>query len=128
MGISLATFGVAAAVDSTKVQANRAKLADAARKLAANPNDLVAEKDRQELPARIVAQKTEGFFKDITTSADGASLHRLQFMVWTLALAVVFVVTVWRTIGMPDFDATMLGLMGITSGTYAGLKLPENKA
>jgi hypothetical protein len=28
---------------------------------------------------------------------------------------------------MPDFDATMLGLMGITSGTYVGLKVPENK-
>ena len=54
-------------------------------------------------------------------------MHRLQFIVWTLALAAVFVVTVWRTVGMPDFDATMLGLMGITSGTYVGLKLPENK-
>jgi hypothetical protein len=28
---------------------------------------------------------------------------------------------------MPDFDAPLLGLMGITSGTYVGLKIPEKK-
>lgn len=98
MGISLATFGTAAAVDAEKAQRNRATVC-----------------------------KSEGLFKDLTTSAAGASLHRLQFEIWTLALAVVFVVTVWQTLAMPNFDATLLALMGATSGAYAGLKLPEQK-
>ena len=44
---------------------------------------------------------------------------------WTVAMAVVFIVGVFRTFGMPDFDATMLGLLGISSGTYLGFKFPE---
>jgi len=29
---------------------------------------------------------------------------------------------------MPEFSATMLALMGISSGTYIGFKLPMRKA
>jgi hypothetical protein len=77
-------------------------------------------------PNKKVAKKgSYSFFKDIMTSKDGASLHRLQFLFWTLALTAVFVVTVWKTFAMPDFDATLLGLMGLASGTYVGLKIPE---
>jgi hypothetical protein len=28
---------------------------------------------------------------------------------------------------MPEFSTTLLGLMGISSGTYLGFKLPEKK-
>jgi hypothetical protein len=99
MGITLTTYGAAAALDKNKAQTQ----------------------------ANTTVCKSEDFFSDITTSAEGASLHRLQFIFWTLALAVVFVVTVWNTLAMPDFDATLLGLMGLTSGTYVGLKVPEKK-
>ena len=129
MGISLATFGSAAAVDAAKVQDKKEKLKKIDADLAAKPADekakLQAEKDAIK-PQTVVCQ-SEGFFRDITTSAGGASLHRLQFIVWTLALAVIFVLTVWRTIAMPDFDSTLLALMGITSGAYVGLKVPESK-
>ena len=27
---------------------------------------------------------------------------------------------------MPEFDASLLGLMGISSGTYVGFKFPES--
>ena len=37
----------------------------------------------------------------------------------------MFVHTVWTTLAMPDFDNTLLGLMGISSGTYIGVKMPE---
>lgn len=128
MAITLTTFGAAAAVDKTKVVTNKEKLCDVMRKLKETPEDPCLQEEKAALQPRTVVVRSEGFFRDITTSADGAGLHRLQFIFWTLALAVVFVMTVWRTLAMPDFDATMLGLMGITSGTYVGLKLPENKA
>ena len=45
--------------------------------------------------------------------------------VWTLALGVIFIVKVARNLEMPDFDTSVLGLMGISSGTYLGMKIPE---
>lgn len=127
MGIALATYGTAAAVDSSKVRTNKEKLEELKPKLAAAPGNAQLQAEVKKVEARTEVCPSEGFFQDITTSADGASLHRLQFIVWTLALAVVFVATVWKTLAMPDFDATLLGLMGISSGTYVGLKLPEAK-
>lgn len=127
LGISLATFGTAAAIDASKAQTNKEKLRTLERKLADGSREPGLEKEKQELEPRSVVCKSEGFVKDVATSADGASLHRLQFIVWSLALAGVFLVTVWKTLAMPDFDATLLGLMGITSGTFVGMKLPENK-
>ena len=41
---------------------------------------------------------------------------------------IVFAVTVYDTLAMPDFHASLLALMGISSATYAGMKIPETKA
>ncbi len=68
---------------------------------------------------------TSGFFDDILTDSDGISFHRFQMFIWTLALSVVFVVEVCQHLSMPDFDATLLGLMGISSGTYLGFMMKE---
>lgn len=97
MGLSLGTYGVAAAVDASKI----------------TPNTTVSP--------------SVGVANDLIVSSEGTSLHRLQLAVWTIALMVVFVVTVWKTLAMPDFDSTLLALMGISAGTYVGLKVPENK-
>jgi hypothetical protein len=45
-------------------------------------------------------------------------------MTWILILGVVFVFCVFRQLTMPKFDATLLALMGISSGTYLGFKWP----
>jgi hypothetical protein len=37
----------------------------------------------------------------------------------------VFVVAVYNTLAMPDFSATLLGLTGISAGTYVGFKIPD---
>ena len=37
--------------------------------------------------------------------------------------AVIFVVKVCTNLGMPEFNTTLLGLMGISNGTYLGFKL-----
>ena len=65
------------------------------------------------------------WFLDLLTDESGVSFHRLQMMIWTLVLVAVFVRAVWVDLLMPEFDATLLGLMGISSGTYIGFKFPE---
>jgi hypothetical protein len=69
----------------------------------------------------------KGFFKDMVSDSTGVSLHRFQIAVWTLVLSIFFVYSVWSTLKMPDFNETLLALMGISSGTYIGFKIPEQK-
>lgn len=133
MGISLGTYGVAASVDKGAANSNREKL----KKLQEHKAEAVS-KDRvqaslvdEEISAVARCTKvssSDGVVEDLLTSSEGTSLHRLQFAVWTLALMVVFLATAWTTLQMPDFDTTLLALIGISSGTYAGLKVPENKS
>lgn len=74
------------------------------------------------------AQASRGFLTDILSDpAGGVSIHRFQMFVWTLILGIIFVVSVYRELSMPEFSATLLGLMGISSGTYLGFKFPEKK-
>lgn len=73
-------------------------------------------------------QPSQGFLEDILSDAgDGISIHRFQMFAWTLILGVIFVGSVYKNLGMPEFNVTLLGLMGISSGTYLGFKLPEKK-
>ena len=51
------------------------------------------------------------------------TFHRFQIVVWTLILGVVFVSEVLTKLAMPAFDATLLVLMGISSGTYLGFRV-----
>jgi hypothetical protein len=53
------------------------------------------------------------------------TFHRFQIVVWTLILGVVFVSEVFTKLAMPVFDATLLTLMGISSGTYLGFKVSD---
>jgi len=55
------------------------------------------------------------------------SLHRLQVIVWTIVLGMVFVVRVQRELAMPEFSETLLGLMGLSAATYVAFKVPELK-
>lgn len=72
---------------------------------------------------------TRGFIRDVTSDDTGnVSLHRFQMLVWTLVLGVIFIVSVYNNLEMPEFSSTLLGLMGISSGTYLGFKVPENAA
>jgi hypothetical protein len=70
---------------------------------------------------------SRGFRRDLLWDGDGLSLHRFQIVVWTLVLGFIFVASVYAELAMPDFSATLLGLMGISSGTYLGFKLPERQ-
>jgi hypothetical protein len=62
---------------------------------------------------------------DILSDANGVSFHRFQIAAWTLVLGIIFVAQVYRELAMPQFNEMLLGLMGISAGTYLGLKGPE---
>lgn len=71
-------------------------------------------------------QNSVGWIKDLVSDDKGVSFHRVQMVVWTLVLVIVFIFAVRVDVLMPVFDNTLLGLMGISSGTYLGFKFPEN--
>ena len=71
---------------------------------------------------------SQGWFRDMTTDANGPALHRLQVFIWTLVLGGVFVIGIYRDLSMPEFSNTLLALMGITSAGYLGFKYPEQQS
>jgi hypothetical protein len=66
------------------------------------------------------------FLGDILTDdTGGISIHRFQIFVWTLILGIIFLVSVINELSMPEFNGTLLALMGISSATYIGNKLNQ---
>ena len=55
----------------------------------------------------------------------GVSFHRFQIAAWTIVLGIIFVTQVYKVLAMPDFNGSLLALLGISAGTYIGLKIPE---
>ena len=70
----------------------------------------------------------KGGLPDLLAENNVISFHRFQIFVWTLILGIMFVASVYNELAMPAFSATLLGLLGISAGTYIGFKLPESKA
>lgn len=68
-----------------------------------------------------------GVLNDLLGDQNVIGFHRFQIFVWTLLLGLIFVTQVYNEFAMPEFDATLLGLLGISAGTYVGFKLPESK-
>ena len=65
---------------------------------------------------------SQGFLTDILTDMNGNSMHRYQIFGWTLVLMFMFISNVWTRVAMPEFNATMLALMGFSNGTYLWFK------
>jgi len=79
-----------------------------------------------DLTRRESMQPTSGVLADLLTDDYGNyALYRVQMLLWTVALIVIFVNQVWTRLSMPEFSTTLLALMGISSGTYLGFKLQE---
>jgi hypothetical protein len=70
-------------------------------------------------------RRSQGFLRDILSDAYGISFHRFQIFAWTLVMVAVFLRQVTAYLEMPEFDASLLILMGISSGTYLGFKVSE---
>lgn len=103
----------------------------------AGASDLQAELDSKQarlyvVNARLAQLQTEteippskGFFKDIMSDSGDVSFHRLQIIIWTIVLGIIFVSSVYDRLAMPEFSGTLLALMGISSGTFLGFKGTE---
>jgi hypothetical protein len=83
-----------------------------------------AIKEKESLLKRTRGE-SEQFILDILSDANGVTFHRFQIVAWTLTLGIIFVYKVYQSLAMPDFDPSLLALMGISSGTYLGMKIPE---
>ena len=81
----------------------------------------------EQLEASADAAVSKGFIRDILRDASGYSFHRFQIFAWTIVLGIIFVASVYNNLTMPEFSATLLGLMGLSSGTYIGFKFPEKQ-
>jgi hypothetical protein len=116
---------VALLEQAVKDPANAAKITELADQLSA------ARKALSEAKAKLVASKAGvkwtagGFLSDIVSDPGGIALHRFQVVVWTVVIGSIFLMKVVTDLVMPEFDPTMLALMGISSGTYLGFKIPE---
>ncbi|HET9284581.1 MAG TPA: hypothetical protein VFR24_21715 [Candidatus Angelobacter sp.] len=71
---------------------------------------------------------SKGFLKDICGGDQGVQLHRIQIIAWTVVLAFAYVMNILTKLSIPDFNPTLLGLLGLSAGTYVGFKFPENQS
>jgi hypothetical protein len=79
------------------------------------------------LTAETAPQVSSGFLRDILSDGSGYSFHRFQIFAWTIVLGIIFLSSVYNDLTMPEFSPTLLGLMGLSAGTYIGFKFPEQK-
>src|SRR6185295_15908692 len=66
------------------------------------------------------ATVSKGFLRDILSDSSGYSFHRFQIFAWTIVLGIIFIASVYNSLTMPEFSTTLLGLMGLSAGTYIG--------
>ncbi len=84
--------------------------------------------------------KSAGFFLDILSDENGVSIHRFQTIVFNLTFGIYFISYVLtqlpiktvislnpQNMVMPIIETNNLILLGLSSGTYAALKITENK-
>lgn len=72
---------------------------------------------------------SDGLFMDILSDQNGVNIHRFQNVVWTLIAVILFLSKV-PEVGcgeLPTLSTTLIALTGISSATYVGLKINENK-
>jgi hypothetical protein len=145
LGISGATGLSAIVIGENKKAAEKAELQSTLTKLQEDQQKLETEKHTAagafppsnearlgeirskiaELSRELASAQSTGFWRDICDDGNGMSFHRLQVVIWTAVLGVVFVDSVMRVMSMPEFPESLLVLMGISNGTYLGFKIPE---
>ena len=78
-------------------------------------------------PAIDAGPESQGLLHDLLSDATGYRFDRFQIFAFTLILGVIFLSDVYNNLSMPELSPTLLGLMGLSSGTYIGFKLPERR-
>ncbi len=70
---------------------------------------------------------SEGFWLDLLSDSSGLTLHRFQLLVFNIVIGLFFFSYVIQNVDMPSFDGNILSLLGLSSATYAGFKIPEKQ-
>ena len=65
---------------------------------------------------------SKGFFWDILCDGKTVTVHRFQALIFNIIFAVVFLVKFFEKYSFPDFNATTLGLLGISTSAYLTMK------
>ena len=60
---------------------------------------------------------------DLLSDRDTVGFHRFQLLVWNVILGGVFLWQTWDDFSMPEFNATLLGLLGLSAATFVGMKM-----
>jgi len=80
------------------------------------------------IPTGGARRASQSWWRDLVADENGiVALDRLQIVVWTIVLSGIFLTSVIWDLTMPEFNTTLLALMGISSGTYIGFKLPHKQ-
>lgn len=74
------------------------------------------------IPERTTAQSSSGWRDLIVDNEGRVALERVQVVIWTVILGGIFLTSVLWDLTMPELDAGLLALMGISSGTYLGFR------
>jgi hypothetical protein len=132
MGIAAGTAMAGVTVDTSKNASMAAEKAQLQTEAAGNPpptavRALQIASRIAELDKQLNTPLHTTWLDDLLSDANGLSFHRFQMFVWTIVLGVIFVISAYTDLLMPNFSATLLGLMGISAGTYVGFKFPEQK-
>jgi hypothetical protein len=129
-----ASEAAAATEADTRVGELDAEIAAAKTTLDANPGDMAAAqtlaaktKEKEDTVSQLkkLTNQSENFVLDILSDVNGISFHRFQIAAWTLVLGIIFVIQVYKVLAMPEFNGTLLALLGISAGTFVTLKIPE---
>lgn len=143
LGISGGTGFVSMLIDRSKESAAKSTLQTAAQQQAvvkeivqatgglptavqyqalASSDQSIAEASKQ-----LRKSVSESFFLDLLTDENGVTIHRLQCLVWNVVLGAIFLFYVYHALAMVELPGSLLGLLGLSSATYLGLKGSEKQ-
>jgi len=117
-------IGAGTALGAAAVDASGERKEAFAKAIQALPQPNIPPADKKAIEEK---WGSHGFIVDVLSDSSGISFHRFQMFIWTLVLAILFLYSVWSRLSMPTFSATLLGLLGISAGTYLGFKFPEQR-
>lgn len=127
--ISTFNAAITATPAPTNLKEQRVALSAKQAELAAKQKQIDQwNQEIQELSAAAKPVTSKRFIDDILSDDNGISFHRFQIFTWTIVLIFIFIASVYNELTMPEFDTTLLALMGISAGTYIGFKLPEQES
>jgi hypothetical protein len=136
MGVSTGSMVASKAI--TGVQATQGTVKTT--KNSGNPKASIGNQVIQNMAApntvnqtRPIILKTSFDFKDLVCDDDGTvALDKIQMMAWTFIALVIYLILIIQQVNaqgsyyLPNVDATLLILMGISHGAYLGKKLTNS--